>query len=138
MADGGISDLNIPTISNLTTYNAYGHGQFSENETAAFVGTRNQDGTPTGVPGGVAITVNDKGAFFNAKLDDKTFTVGRRAYTGGALKAQAAILIHELGHLMNESGGAAGFQSDAGNKQAGRANDKLVDQYCGRLIGGLR
>jgi len=135
----GASPISISTtISNLTTYNAYGHGQFSENETAAFVGTRNQDGTPTGVPGGVAITVNDKGAFFNAKLDDKTFTVGRRAYTGGALKAQAAILIHELGHLMNESGGAAGFQSDAGNKQAGRANDKLVDQYCGRLIGGLR
>ena len=54
------------------------------------------------------------------------------------LKAQAAILIHELGHLMTESGGAAKFQHDAGSKQAGRDNDKLVDDNCGRLIGSLK
>lgn len=87
---------------------------------------------------GWAITVNDQGAFFNAKLGDRTLTVGRRAYTGGTLKAQAAILIHELGHVMNQQGGTAGFQSDAGNKQAGRANDKLVDTYCGTLIKSLK
>jgi hypothetical protein len=120
-------------IANLTMYNLYGHGSFSNNDTAAFVG-----GTSTGVPTGVAIAVNDTGAFFNAKLGDKTFTVGRRAYTGGTLKGEAAILIHELGHLMNDAGGAAGFQPDAGNRKAGRANDKLVDKYCGKLIGGLR
>ncbi len=125
-------------ITILTTNNSYGHGPFSNNGTAAFVGTRNQDGTPTGIAASAAIAVNDAGAFFNAKLADKTFTVGRRAYTGGTLKAQAAILVHELGHLMNAVGGAASFQADAGNKQAGRANDQLVDQYCGKLIGGLK
>ena len=101
------------------------------------MGTRNPDGTLTGLPASVAIAVNDTGAFFNAKLGDKTFTVGRRSYTGGTLKAQAAILVHELGHLMNAEGGAAGFQADAGSKNAGRANDKLVDKYCGKLIVGL-
>ena len=39
---------------------------------------------------------------------------------------------------MKEVGGAAGFQADAGSKKAGRANDKLVDQNCGKLIKGLR
>jgi hypothetical protein len=67
---------------------------------------------------------------------DKTFTVGWRAYTGGTLKGQAAILLHELGHLMSAAGGAAGFQYDAGKRKAGRSNDNLVDQNCGKLIGG--
>jgi hypothetical protein len=126
------------SIANLIRFNAYGHGPFSDNDTAAFVGARNLDGTLSGLPDGAAIAVNDTGAFFNAKLGDKTFTVGRRAYTGGTLKAQAAILVHELSHLMKAVGGAAGFQSDAGNRKSGRANDKLVNQYCGKLIGGLK
>jgi hypothetical protein len=135
----GAAPYSISTsIANLITYNSYGHGPFNNNGTAAFVGAKNLDGTPTGLPEGAAIAVNDAGAFFNAKLGDQTSTVGRRAYTGGTLKAQAAILIHELGHLMNAAGGAAGFQADAGNKNAGRANDRLVDQYCGKLIGDLK
>jgi hypothetical protein len=55
-----------------------------------------------------------------------------------AIKAQAFILIHELGHLFSESGGANGFQWDAGNKDAGKSNDKLVEKNCGKLIGGLK
>jgi len=125
-------------ITNLIAGKSYGHGPFSKNDTAAFVGTRNPDGTLTGLPASAAFAVNDTGAFFNAKVGDKTFTVGRHVYTGGTLKAQAAILIHELGHLMTESGGAAKFQHDAGSKQAGRDNDKLVDDNCGRLIGSLK
>ena len=39
---------------------------------------------------------------------------------------------------MNEIGGAADFKLDAGNKQAGRDNDKLIDTKCGSLIKGLR
>ena len=96
------------------------------------------DGTPTGIGASAAIAVNDTGAFFNAKLGDKPFTVGRRAYTGGTLKAQAAILIHEFAHQMYAGGGASGFQDDAGDTKKGRANDKLVDENCGRLIGGLK
>ena len=76
-------------ITILTTYNSYGHGPFGNNDTAAFVGTRNKEFTLTGLPASAAFAVNDAGAFFNAKLADKTFTDGRRAYTGGTLKAQA-------------------------------------------------
>jgi|SRR5579884_1469821 len=83
-------------------------------------------------------TVNDQGAFFRATWGNKTFTVGRRAYGGITLKAQSAIILHEPGHQMNESGGADGFQGDFGNKKAGRANDKLVDTNCGTLIKDLK
>ena len=141
----GTAPFSISTyVTTLITNNFYAHASFSDNDKAAFVGVTNQDGTSTGIPlsAPIAITVNDTGAFFNAKLGDKTFTVGRRAYPGNTLKAQAAILIHELGHRMFENGGAAGFQSDGGNtkeaRAAGRANDQLVDQYCGKLIGGLK
>jgi hypothetical protein len=33
--------------------------------------------------------------------------------------------------------GAAGFQDDAGEPDKGRANDELVQFYCGYLIRGL-
>jgi len=79
-----------------------------------------------------------QGAFFNASLGNATFTVGRLAYKGGTLKAQATILIHELGHLMSGFGGAFLFQNDGGNKAAGRANDNLVDVECRGLIERLR
>lgn len=114
-------------ISTMITSQLYGHGTFNKKDTAAFVGDKNQDGTSAGVPVGWVVAVNDQGAFFNAKVGDKIFMVGRHAYSGNTLKAQAAILIHELGHLMNALGGAADFQGDAGDRKAGRANDKLVD-----------
>ncbi len=135
---GKATDSVSVSIASLVRFNAYGHGQFNKNHTAAFVGQHNLDGTPTGVPDGVGFAVNDTGSFFNAKDGDKTFTVGRRAYAGGTLRAQAAILTHELGHLMNAVGGAAGFKADLGKWQAGRDNDNLVDQYCGKLIGSLK
>src|SRR5262249_14867863 len=56
-------------ITALTVNNSYGHGPFSNNDTAAFVGTRNPDGTLTGIGPSAAFAVNDNGAFFNAKLD---------------------------------------------------------------------
>lgn len=126
-------------INTLISGQLYGHGTLNDDRTAAFVGFRNYPSqTLIGVPDGWNITVNDRGAFFNATLDDKTLTVGPHAYKGGSLKAQAAILIHELAHKMNESGGAAGFELDAGNTKAGRSNDNLVDHNCGNLIKGLR
>ncbi len=76
-----------------------------------------------------AFTVNSNGAFFNG-----LFTVGARAYKGNTLMAQAAILIHELAHIIS----ASGFQSDFGNAKAGSANDNLVNKNCGKLIEGLR
>ena len=82
-----------------------------------------------------AITVNANGAFFNSfDSSGAQFIVGAANYAGGTLQAQAAILIHEPAHVP----GAEGFQPDAGNAQAGISNDRLVDQNCGKLIGGLK
>lgn len=128
------------TIHNLIANQAFGHGVFDNERTAAISGGLNKDGSRTGVPVGWAITVNDQGAFFNATNGKgKTFSVGRHAYGGNTLKGQAAILIHELGHQMSADGGkgAAGFQDDAGEPDKGRANDELVQFYCGYLIRGL-
>ena len=69
---------------------------------------------------------------------DARLRAGRRGYEGGTLQAQAAILIHELAHLQNANHGAKGFKAEAGDKQAGRDNDKLVDQNGGRPIGDVR
>jgi len=135
----GASPVSASTnINTLVTYNLYGHGSFNQNRTAAFVGHINRDGTPVGVPVTWAITVNDRGAFFNAESGDGRFEVGRRNYNGGTRRAQAAILVHELSHVMRDAGGAAGFQNDANNRPAGRANDNLVDGNCRRLIESLR
>lgn len=121
-------------INTLIAGQSYGHGVFNNVRTAAISGGRNADGTLAGVPVNYAFTVNEQGAFFNAK----TPTVGLKAYPGNTLRAQATILIHEFGHQMLALGGALDFKDDAGNEQAGRANDKLVATNCGSLITGLQ
>jgi hypothetical protein len=85
------------------------------------------------------MTVNDNGAFYLANDGNgNAFTIGARNYTGGTLKAQAAILIHETAHGVT----VAGFQSDGGgtikDKQAGKANDQMVDKNWRDLIEGLQ
>jgi RHS repeat-associated protein len=129
-------------INVLLQENNFGHGDFNNNGTAAFEGYKNKDGSLAGVPSWAAFTVNNNGAFFKARWDDRTWQIGPRGYMGGTLQAQSFILIHELAHLMNESGGAQGFQHDAGTDAAaiaaGKSNDKLVDKNCGKLIGGLK
>jgi RHS repeat-associated protein len=115
-------------ITALVTNNSYGHGDFSINTVAAFAGST-INGQPVGVPVTAALTVNNNGAFFNSG-----FKVGAKGYQGGTLQAQATILIHELAHIL----GAAGFQADNGNPAAGRSNDNLVNQNCGKLIAGLK
>lgn len=134
-------------ISNYITLQLYGHGTLNNKQTAAFVGGYNADRTPIGVPEGWVVTINDQGAFFNEFYTENSgrnyFWIGPHAYPGNTLKARAEILIHELGHLMNDLGGAAGFQPDAvgtakQRKQAGIANDNLVNTNCNNLIKGLR
>jgi RHS repeat-associated protein len=122
-------------IQALLAGNTYGHGSFSNNLVSAFAGQKNADGTPAGVPVTAALTVNDNGAFYNAtNSSGQSLTVGPQHYAGGTLQAQAAILIHELAHIL----GVEGFnQNDAGNPQAGANNDADVDAHCGTLIGGL-
>jgi hypothetical protein len=120
--------------------NNFGHGIFNIATIAAFHYGTNPDRSSVGVPSNFSITVNDNGAFFNA-TDQKghSFIIGKRSYPGNTLKAQATILIHELGHLLSDAGlGASGFQHDFGIPKAGKANDALVDQNCRPLIEGLQ
>jgi hypothetical protein len=108
----------------------FGYGRLSNSSTAAFVGNANPDGTLVqGLPTSASITVNSNGAFFSSG-----YTVGPQGYTGGTLAAQAFILLHELGHEV----GAAGFKPDFGDPSAGKANDALVDQNCGKAIKGIK
>lgn len=58
---------------------------------------------------------------------------------GGILKAQATILIYEIGHVLSDGSiGAVGFQHDFGIPKAGKSNDILVDRNCRSLIEGLQ
>lgn len=104
---------------------------------AAFTETINNDPnpTPTGVPAGIRITVNKNGAFFKMTNQfTQRLYPGENRFAGALLQAQATVLLHELGHIQ----GAPGFQGDANSPDAGRANDKLVDQHCGKSIKDLR
>lgn len=122
-------------IQALLENNTYGYGTFNVNTTAAIAGGRNADGSLVGVPVDAAFTINSTGAFFSEKAaNGVAFSVGYQKYRGNTIQAQAAILIHELGHIL----GTEGFQSDFAKPQAVKDNDKLVDKHCGKLIGGLR
>jgi hypothetical protein len=126
-------------ITGLLNPPAYGHAIFNDMRTAAVSGANNFDGTPSGIPPNFAMTVNDQGLFFIPKLKlDQDYYVGPRAYRGKTLTAQLTILVHELAHQMHDAGGAIHFMNDAGNEQAGRANDTLVDINCRSLIESVR
>jgi RHS repeat-associated protein len=91
---------------------------------AAITGTGGTD-----VPAGTAaIIVNNNGAFF-----DGDYVVENGMYKGGTGQAQIAILLHELAHAL----GATGFQSDYNNPSAGKSNDMLINQNCGKTIQNL-
>jgi len=132
-ADFSASDM----ISALETASAaggpvYGYGVVSDPTNAAFVGANNPDKSPIqGLPQDAALTVNSNGAFFNSN-----YMVGSGfvQYTGGTLQAQVFILVHELAHMV----GANGFQPDAGDQGAVNANNKLVQQNCGKQIAGVK
>jgi RHS repeat-associated protein len=101
-----------------------GHGEFDDSSIGAFTGN---DRSQTDIPDGFAMTVNDTGLFFKSISG---LTAG--GYSGGSSQAQVFILLHELGHWLN----AAGYQSDFGVPDAGRANDNLVKNNCGKTING--
>ena len=122
-------------ISTLMSANNYGSGKFNDDGVAAFAGGRNRDGSETGAPVSSAFTVNTASAFFNAKdTFGNMFTAGAQNYRGGTLEAQAAIVIHELAHILEIDG----FKPDFDDEKAGFDNDKLVDKHCGKLIRGLK
>jgi hypothetical protein len=155
-ADQGISGTSfMQTMIQNTQNPLFGHGSFDALHVNTSAITMSLTGVPrhsgptasvpsgsggvTGIPAGIITAVNDNGAFFNATTANGqgqtlTFGVGPRAYNGGTLKAQAFILLHELGHGIS----IAGFQNDNGIPKAGKANDKLVDQNCRSLIEGIQ
>jgi hypothetical protein len=122
-------------ISVLVQNNAYGYGDFFIGGVQTYTiagaeGGHNLDGTSTGILG--AFAINSQGAFFNSTAPGGgTLTVGAANYTGGTPQAQAAILIHELGHVLGLLG------PDYGNNGAGSANDKTVAANCAALINSL-
>jgi hypothetical protein len=121
-----------PLIQALLDTNHFGHGTFNTPDTLAFVGTTLPNGMSVGVPAEFAVTVADNNLFFQA--GNGAIAVGRRKYSGNTLRGQAAILVHELAHMV----GAPGFQHDFGLPKNGAANDALVDTNCRTLIEGIR
>jgi hypothetical protein len=123
----------------------FGHGIFSsvplriaafsaQNLISVFVGGRNPDMSAVGVPVYFAVTFNDYGAFFSPFDRDTGRELREGPYRGGTSQAQARILIHEMAHLLH----VPGFQADALSRIAGASDDRLVEQNCGQLVGGIR
>lgn len=112
----------------------YGTGNFSSPLDYAINGNTNADGTPTGVPDGTLITVNNNGAFFTAFSNGQQLPAVGGVYNAGTPAAQAAILLHELGHSLMPMG----FQNDNGNQTAVNSNGNLVSTNCGKLINTIQ
>jgi len=111
-------------IKDLLTYNLLAVATY-RSDIAAFTGTSGSN-----IPAGnAAITVNTASAFFNGN-----FTVDNGQLKGGTAQAQAFILLQELGHALSTSS----FQSDFGNKAAGKSNDDLIDQNCQATLNSFK
>jgi hypothetical protein len=85
-----------------------------------------------GLVPGQSITINNLGAFYNS-----SGTTNLGGMKGGTPAAQAYILLHEIAHLINGQGGAAGFGDDYQSTKKGDANDRLLNKNCAKTIGGL-
>jgi hypothetical protein len=92
---------------------------------AAFNGSRGTD-MPEET---AAIVVNSGSAFF-----DSAYSADQGKIKGGTARAQAFILLHELGHGL----GANDFVPDLDNKDAGRANDQMIEKNCDNTLKGLK
>ena len=131
---GGETLTAVDTINALVDKNSFGHGTFNRTTVSAFAGSRILGANSNVVPPNVSVTVNDQGAFFLPFKDHYSLSVGYRKYKGGTPEAQAAILIHELGHVMN----IRGFKSDYNETSAAREKGKLVDENCRGLIESMK
>ena len=60
------------------------------------------------------------------------------AYRVGSVDQISALQLFLATSWWAHEEGALGFQSDVGKEKAGRANDKLVDTNCRRLIKDLK
>ena len=117
----------ISTLKQIIDNGVYGHGVISMGgnpySTAA---------TSGGVPG-MAIVVNNQGAFFNrATPDGRAFGVGPLGYAGGSAKAQALILLHELGHTTGV------LRPDAGIPNNVQLNDRDIQSHCSTTLNAIK
>ena len=80
-----------------------------------------------------AITVNAIGAFFGGSINGViSLSTNNGRISGGTPGAQAFILLHEAGHLLNV------LQPDFGSRGAGSANDNLINKNCGSLVSAIQ
>ena len=101
-----------------------GHGSITTTQPNTTV---NAVTAPSTAPG-FSIVVNDNGAFFNNSSSTDSGKI-----TGGTLRAQVFILLHEFGH----ANVVPGFQNDANNLAAGNANNLLVEQHCSKTLAAV-
>jgi len=111
-----------------------GRGTLTTPWTTQSTGTRTLTARRPGVPDGTLITVNNNGAFFTAFSNGQTLPAVGGHYNPGTPAAQAAILLHELGHSLMPMG----FQDDNGNQTAVNSDDSLVAKDCGKLINTIK
>jgi len=105
-------------LESLTSQNLIGWGTITttnddSNKIAAVTGSN---------PSGLAIVVQQNGAFFNSD-----YWVGSATgIRGNSAKARAFILLHEFAH----SAEVSGFEHDSGDVAAGQRNDARVWANC--------
>jgi len=147
---GTVGASDIGTIESIPTW--FGHGTiktqgFTDYQTFAItnLSSTNEDKSPTNWPTNLVTLVNDVSGFYNGSYiaynpayltGQKTYPllVGTQGYTGGTLRAQAAILLHEFGHSLL----IPNFeQNDFGSTEKEEFNDSLVNTNCRRMIEAL-
>jgi len=81
---------------------------------------------------GQAITVNNRGAFFSGSVGQTSLTLGPNRIPGVTPRAQAFILLQELGHNTGV------LEHDTGNPEAGKRNDRAIQENCGETLSKFR
>jgi RHS repeat-associated protein len=113
-------------LNDAMKFNSIGHADILENGNPV-----SNAAVSNGLVQGQVTTINNQGAFFHpTTAAGQTMTIGPHGFDGGTPKAQAAIMLHELGHLTRV------LRDDAGDPKAIRANDKNIDTHCTMTIKG--
>ncbi len=117
LSSGGTGALKH--LESLQKHNLVGHGLIFQGLLPLAVSATTGAGA-----GGQAITVNIFGPFYAGSVGNFKLSVNNGRIKGGTPKAQAFILLHELGHSTDV------LRPDAGDKKAGRMNDSDIANKC--------
>ena len=120
LEDGEVHDFAAFSCTLLKS-GAVGHGTVTTTEPNSIA---NAVTNPTDAPG-FAIVINDSGAFFSSGA-----TTDNGKISGGTLKAEVFLLLHEYAHLNKVSG----FENDAGDSNAGKRNNDRVEEHCSKTL----